>query len=106
MPVTVGVYDTEQVAIFGAFPAASVQVADAGLKVPALLVVKVTVPVGTVGLVELSVTFAVQVVGALTKTDPCEQLTRVFVEWSDGGTVELTARLKLPVLPEWVGSPL
>ena len=42
----------------------------------------------------------------MTKTDPCEQLTRVFVEWSDGGTVELTARLKLPVLPEWVGSPL
>ena len=62
--------------------------------------VKVTVPVGTVGLVELSVTFAVQVVGVLTRTDPCEQLTRVFVESSGGGVAELTASLKLPVLPE------
>lgn len=106
MPETVGEYDTEHVAIFGAFPATRVQIADAGLKVPAALVVKVTVPVGTVGLVELSVTFAVQVVEVLTRTDPCEQLTRVFVEWSDGGAVELTATLKLPVLPEWAESPL
>ena len=68
--------------------------------------VKVTVPVGTVGLVELSVTFAVQVVGVLTWTDPWEQLTLVFVEWSCGGVVELTARLRLPVLPEWVESLL
>jgi len=39
-------------------------------------------------------------VGVLTKTDPWEQLTRTLVEWSGGGAVELTARLRLPVLPE------
>ena len=78
----------------------SVQVADDGLKVPVEFVVKVTVPVGTVGLVELSITLAVQVVDVLTKTDPGVQLTTVFVEWAGGGAAEETATLKLPVLVE------
>jgi hypothetical protein len=43
-------------------------------------VVKVTVPVGTVGLVELSMTLAVQLVDVPTGTDPGEQVTTVFVE--------------------------
>jgi hypothetical protein len=84
--------------MFGAFPATSVQVADMGLKVPVESVVKVTGPVGTVGLVELSITLAVQLVAVLTKMDPGEQLTTVFVEWSGGGATEETATLKLPVL--------
>jgi hypothetical protein len=66
--------------MFGAFPATSVQVADAGLKLPVEFVVKVTVPVGTVGLVELSMTLAVQLVDVPTGTDPGEQVTTVFVE--------------------------
>ena len=86
--------------MFGAFRATSVQVAVVGLKLPVEFVVKVTVPVGTVGLVELSNTLAVQLVGVLTKTDPGEQLTTIFVEWISGGATEETARLKLPVLVE------
>jgi hypothetical protein len=86
--------------MFGAFPATSVQVADVGLKVPAEFVVKVTGPLGTVGLVELSITLPVQLVDVLTKTDPGEQLTTVFVEWSGGGATKETATLKLPVLVE------
>ena len=77
--MTVGVYDTLQVAMFGPFPATSVQVAD-GLKLPVLLVAKSTLPVGTVGLVDVSITRAVQVVGLLTTTDPGEQVTVVCVE--------------------------
>lgn len=86
--------------MFGAFPATRVHVADVGLKVPVELVVNVTVPVGTVGLVELSITLPVQLVDVLTKTDPGEQLTTVFVEWSNGGATEETTTVKLPVLVE------
>jgi len=65
--------------MFGAFPATSVHVDD-GLNVPVEFVVKATVPVGTVELVELSITLAVQLVDVPTRTDPGEQVTTVFVE--------------------------
>jgi hypothetical protein len=65
--------------MFGAFPATSVHVAIDGLKLPVEFVVNSTVPVGTVGLVELSITLAVQLVGTLTNTEPGEQLTTVLV---------------------------
>ncbi len=84
----------------GPFPATSLHDADVGLKVPVEFVVKVTVPVGTVGFFELSTTLTVQVVAVLTKTDPWEQLTTVFVEWRGEGAEEVTARLRLPVLSE------
>ena len=83
----------------GPFPATSLHDA-AGLKVPVAFVVKVTVPVGTVGFFELSTTLTVQVVAVLTNTDPWEQLTTVFVEWRGEGAEEVTARLRLPVLSE------
>ena len=60
--------------------------------------VKVTVPDGTVGLVELSITLAVQFVDVLTGAEPGLQVTTIFVEWSGGGAAEETAALKLPVL--------
>ncbi len=91
--------------MFGALPATRVQVAEDGLKVPVEFEVKVTVPVGTVGLVELSTTLAVQVVDVFTKTDPGEHVTTVCVEWRGGGATEVTDTLKLPVLAECVESP-
>lgn len=66
--------------MFGAFPATRVQAADNGLNVPVEFVVKATVPVGTAGLVELSITLAVQLVDVPTGTDPGEQVTTVLVE--------------------------
>jgi len=60
-----------------------------GLKVPVAFVVKVTVPVGTVGVFELSDTLTVQLVGLLTEIDPGEQLTTVLVEWSGGSGAEM-----------------
>jgi hypothetical protein len=91
--------------MFGAFPEARVHDADNGLKVPVEFVVKATVPVGTVGLVELSITLAVQVVDVLTKTDPGEQVTTVIVECTGGGAADETESLKLPVLVECAESP-
>jgi len=88
----------EQVAWFGAFPATSVHVADDGLNVPVEFVVKVTVPVGTVGLVELSIALAVQLADVLTKAEPGLQVTTIFVVWSGGGAAEETATLMLSVL--------
>jgi hypothetical protein len=64
--------------MFGPDPAANVQVVD-GLKLPVLFVENVTLPVGMAGLVELSITWAVQVVGLLTVTEPGEQVTVVCV---------------------------
>src|SRR5437667_252930 len=95
----------EQVAWFGAFPATSVHVADDGLNVPVEFVVKVTVPAGTVGLVELSITLAVQLADVLTEAEPGLQVTTIFVEWSGGGTAEETAAVKLPVLVAGVEWP-
>jgi len=60
-------------------PAARVQVALVGVNVPVLFVVKVMVPVGVVGLDEVSVTVAVQVETVLTVTEAGEQLTLVVV---------------------------
>jgi hypothetical protein len=59
-------------------------------KVPVLLVVKVTVPVGVP---ELDETVAVQLVGVLSKTLAGEQLTVVLV------AATMTATLKVPLLP-------
>jgi hypothetical protein len=59
-------------------------------KVPVLLVVKVTVPVGVP---ELDETVAVQLVGMLSKTLAGEQLTVVLV------AATMTTTLKVPLLP-------
>lgn len=85
-------------------PAAKMHVAD-GLKVPVLLVVRVMVPVGLVGLEEVSTTLTVQVVTELTSTEPGEHATVVVVELSVGET-GTEPRLKLPLLMAWVESPL
>ena len=66
------------------------------LKVPVLLVVKVTVPVALLGL-----TVAVQLVATLSKTLAGEQDTVVVVEV----TVTPTASRNVPVLPVWALSP-
>jgi len=50
-----------------------------GLKTPELLVVKSTMPVGVVGLVEVSITLAVQLVATLMMTEPGEHVTTVVV---------------------------
>ncbi len=60
-------------------PAVRVQVALVGVNVPVLFVVKAIVPVGVVGLDEVSVTVAVQVEMVLTITEAGEQLTLVVV---------------------------
>jgi hypothetical protein len=83
---------------------ARVQMAD-GLKVPVLLVVKVTVPVGFVGVNEVSVTFAVHVAAAFVRTEPGRQAIVVVVGLTVGGT-ETAVRLKLPLLVACVLSPL
>jgi hypothetical protein len=76
-------------------PAARVQPAVVGLKVPVLLVVKLTLPVGVVGVDDVSVTVAVQLLAILTVTVPGEHATLVEVVWS---CTELTAKLKVPEL--------
>ena len=60
-------------------PAARVQLAAAGVKVPVELVVKPTMPVGVVGLDDASVTVAVQLADTPTVTEPGEQRTLVVV---------------------------
>jgi len=60
--------------------AASVQLAEVGLNVPVEFVVKPTVPVGVVGVPDVSVTVTVHVDGVLTCTDPGEHWTLVLVE--------------------------
>ncbi len=62
------------------------------MKVPELLLEKATLPVGVVGLVEVSNTLAVQLVAVLTRTEPGVQVKTVFVGWSVGETeVTVTA---------------
>lgn len=63
------------------------------LKVPVLLVVNATVPVGVP---DVDVTVAVQLVGVLSNTLAGEQLIVVVV----GDTFWPTGRLKVPTLPE------
>jgi hypothetical protein len=72
------------------------------VKVPVLLVVKVTVPVGVVAPVAaVLTTVPVQLVGVLSRTDAGEQLTVVLVPC----TVIPTGRLNVPLLPVWTLSP-
>ena len=78
LPETIGVYETEQVDMLGPLLGVNVQLAD-GLKTPVLLVVKLTVPVGLVGLAEVSTTRAVQVVADPTITEPGTQAIAVEV---------------------------
>lgn len=56
-----------------------------GLKVPVLFVVKVTLPVGVVGVDDVSVTVAVQLVLVPAVTVLGEQETLVVVVWRGGG---------------------
>jgi hypothetical protein len=81
--VTVGVYDTLQLAVPTVAPVRVHVVV--GAKVPVELVVKLTVPVGVVGLVEVSATVAVQVVDELTCIEEGEQTIAVVVVWMVGG---------------------
>jgi hypothetical protein len=70
------------------------------LKVPEALLLQLTDPVGVRAVPGLvSVTVAVQVLGALTGTEPGAQLTAVVVE-------RLVAdRANWPLLPEWFAAP-
>jgi len=85
------------------FPvASSVQVVE--LKVPASLLVQLTVPVGVVFVpTSVSVTVAVQVVDVPSGTAVGEQLTLVLVERF---AVTVTVIVVVPLLPLWSGSPL
>jgi hypothetical protein len=79
-------------------PDARVQVAE--LKVPVLLVVKVTEPVGvTAPVPEASATVAVQVEAALSRTLVGLQATVVLL------ALIVEARVKVPLLPVWTESP-
>src|SRR2546425_1075271 len=70
------------------------------MKVPAPLLLKLTVPVGVLGVpVSVSLTVAVQVVDCPTTTDAGLQLTLVLVERL------LTVTMLVPELPAWVVSP-
>ncbi len=89
--MTLGEYDTLQFAVPAVVPAARVHVALEGVKVPVLLVVKVMVPVGVVGLEDVSVTITVQVEPWLTTTGVV-QLTVVVV------ARRLTTMLAVPLL--------
>ncbi len=81
------------------------QVAD-GLKPPVLFVVNVMVPVGVVGFDVVSITFAVQVVAALTVTEPGEHVILVCVAWAVITCVtvaEIVAECEsVPLIPETV----
>ena len=93
VPVALGVKVTEQLAELP-LPA-SVQLV--GVKVPAPLELKLTVPVGVLGVPPpVSVTVAVQVVDAPTATVAGEQLTVVDVE----RLAVMTVTVVLPELPE------
>jgi len=70
---------TEQEPVPAAIPAVRVQLADVGLNVPVEFVVKLTVPVGVVGLDEVSVTVTVQVLAVPTVTELGRQATDVVV---------------------------
>ncbi len=76
-------------------PAARVQLAAVGVKVPVEFVVKLTVPVGVVGLDDVSVTVAVQLVALLTVTELGEQAMDVVVVCGGAGD---TAIVNVPWL--------
>ena len=73
-------------------PAARVQLAEVGLNVPVEFVVKPTVPVGVVGIPDVSVTVTAHAEDVLTCTDPGEHWTLVLVEWGAG----VAARANVP----------
>ena len=90
MPLAVGVLLTEQLAVLPAPESVQLEL----LKVPAPLLLKLTVPVGVLGVpVSVSVTVAVQVVGWPTTTDAGVQPTLVLVERL------LTVTVVVPELP-------
>ena len=84
-------------------PADRVQLADAGVNVPVLFVVKLIVPEGVVGLDDVSVTVAAQLAGEPEVTEAGVQMTLVVVAWSGAG---VEARRNVPWLVECVASPL
>jgi len=70
-------------------PAVRVQLAAVGVKVPVEFVVKLTVPVGVVGLDDVSVTVAAQLVALLTVTEAGAQATEVVVECGGDGVAAI-----------------
>ncbi len=89
----------EHVAVPATVPADNVQLAEIGLNVPVELVVRLTEPVGVVTPVEeVSVTFAVQLVGLPTWTGEGEHWTVVDVGCGGGGGAAVAARLNEPEL--------
>jgi len=64
------------------------------LNEPGLSLTKVTVPSGIVGLLEVSVTVAVQIVILPRSTDPGLHERDVVVEWAEVGVV--TKRVNIP----------
>ena len=82
----------------GPAPAARLHVAD-GLKDPVSFVTKVTVPVGMLGVVDTSITLAVQVVTMLKMTEPGMHVILVWVGWSPETVVTLTVMLFDAVFP-------
>lgn len=73
-----------------------------GLNAPLLSVVKLTVPVGAVGMGEVSVTVAAQVVARFTETVDGAQDTVVNVVWTPNESV----KANVPLLVPWLLSPL
>jgi hypothetical protein len=90
------VYDTLQLAVPTVVPARVHVVV--GVKVPVELVVKLTVPVGVVGLAEVSATVAVQVVAVLTCTEDGKQTTMVVVVWTARGETVIGSQELLAIL--------
>ena len=84
-------------------PGARVHVAEEGVNVPVLFVVKPTLPPGVVGVEDKSVTVAVHVLAMLVLRELGEQETVVDVACCGAGVV---ARLNDPWLMAWVESPL
>jgi len=73
------------------------------LKLPLLSLVKLTMPVGVVGVPEVSVTLAVQIVGEPTVTVLGEQDILVLVDFTTGWVTLIVVD---PWLLEWTLSPL
>lgn len=90
---------TEQVAIPGVDVAARVH-EGRGDRVPTPELAKVTVPVGVIGVVEISVTVAEHAVGLLTLTEPGVHAIEVVVMREAVGVVALIPYD--PELPVWL----
>src|SRR5207302_10102455 len=79
LPWTVVVSLTGHEALPAVAPSIKLQLAAIGLNVPVELDVKLTEPVGVVGLEEVSITVAVQVLAVFTVTEAGEHWTLVVV---------------------------